>query len=64
MYVCQCGRAFEDNPSTLRRLRDPSKADPETPRLCWICKRLHNSAVLQAGRTVREMVAVNAMLFK
>ena len=64
MLVCQCGRAFEDNPSTLRRLRDPSKADPETPRLCWICKRLHNSAVAEPARTVREMAGVNATLFR
>lgn len=64
MFVCQCGRAFEDNPSTLRKLRDPSKGDPETPRLCWICKRLHSSALAEAGRTVKEMAGVQAMLFR
>ena len=44
-YACiGCGTALETNPRIARMLAG-SKGDPDTPHLCWVCARLHHSAL-------------------
>lgn len=51
-FTCEgCGTPFGVNPRVARALAG-SAGDPKTPHLCWVCARLHNSAV-------REMTATN-----
>ena len=50
--VCTgCGASLGASPAVQRALAG-SKGDPETPHLCWVCARLHNT-------TVREMVNID-----
>lgn len=51
-FTCDgCGAPFGVNPRVVRALSG-SDGDPETPHLCWVCARLHNSVA-------REMAATN-----
>jgi hypothetical protein len=47
-----CGGAFESNPKVQRAFAG-SEGDPETPHLCWICTRLHHSALWEAEEVRR-----------
>lgn len=41
--VCKTPFGFTEA-RVLRRAKDPMKGDQETPKLCWVCARLHLSA--------------------
>jgi hypothetical protein len=43
-----CGAQFGVSPRVVRALAG-SKGDPETPHLCWVCTRLHNTVVIEAA---------------
>ncbi len=52
-FTCEaCGAAFGVNPRVARALAG-SSGDPDTPHLCWVCARLHNSVVLEMAATAK-----------
>ena len=45
-----CGATFGRSARVARALAG-SSGDPDTPHLCWVCARLHNSALLEMALT-------------
>jgi hypothetical protein len=44
-----CGAALEPN-LRIARLQSSGRGDPETPELCWVCARLHHSALQEVAQ--------------
>ncbi len=50
-FTCvACGATFGINPRVARALAGIA-GDPDTPHLCWVCVRLHNSVLLEMAAT-------------
>jgi len=47
-----CGAALELN-LRIERFQASGRGDPETPELCWVCARLHHSALQDLARDKR-----------
>lgn len=58
-----CGSGFEANPRVARALAR-SDGDPETAHLCWVCTRLHVSAIREVARDVGQIEAAVAVAFR
>jgi hypothetical protein len=58
-----CGAPFEAAARVARSLAG-SQGDPETPHLCWVCVRLHNSAICEVERDVKGIERAVAMAFR
>ena len=51
--VCE-GKYSYTEARVLRSVKSPGRGDAETPRLCWVCARLHHAAVITLDRAERK----------
>lgn len=47
-----CGVVIDPANPSMERSLSGAPGDPDTPHLCWVCKRLRNSALRDAGNCV------------